>query len=139
VKSFAYNPEMFTCQAGNCIDPIQGVAKETVTFEIDLIEYDGSSFSVLSGGLISGTSGSLIVGGNTTTQAPKAFKLYNRKLLSTGTSVLTTIIMPNCFMNTGFTMSPKSDNDADPMNVYSFSILAKQYATAQSIFTKTVV
>lgn len=139
LKSFSYNPEMFNCQAGNCIDPVQGVAKETVTFDIDLIEYDGSSFSMLSGGLISGTSGSLLVGGQATIQAAKAFKLYNRKLLSTGTSVITTIILHNCFMNTGFSMSPKSDNDTDPMNVYSFSILAKQYAAAQTIFLKTVV
>jgi hypothetical protein len=41
-------------------------------------------------------------------------------------------------MTTGFTMNPKSDNDADPVNVYSFSIMCKQYATAQTIFTKTV-
>ena len=42
-------------------------------------------------------------------------------------------------MNSGFTMSPKSDNDTDPMNVYSFDILAKQSAnTAQTVFTKTV-
>ena len=139
VKSFAYVPEMYTCQAGNTIDPIQGVSRETATFDIDLLEYDGSSFSNLSGGLISGTSGSLVVGGNTSAQLGKAFKLYNRKLCSTGTSVLTTIILHKCFMNTGFLMNPKSDNDADPMNVYSFSILAKQYATAQTIFTKTVV
>lgn len=139
VKSFAYNPEMFTTQAGNCVDPIQGVSRETATFDIDLIEYDGSSFSNLSGGLISGSTGSLIVGGNATAQLPKAFKLYNRKLMSTGSSVLTTIIAPNCFMNTGFSMTPKSDNDADPVNIYSFTILAKQYMTAGTIFTKTQV
>lgn len=140
VKGFTYNPEMFTCQAGNAVDPIQGVAKETVTFEIDLLEYDGSSFSVLSGGLISGTSGSLIVGGNATVQAAKGFKLVNMRTLAGGTSQTTTYLLPNCFMNTGFSMSPKSDNDADPMNVYSFSILAKQYAypTVQTIFKKTV-
>jgi hypothetical protein len=139
LKTFAYVPEMFTSQAGNAVDPIQGVARETATFDFDLIEYDGSAFSNLSGGLITGTSGSLVVGGNASVQLAKAFKLANRKLLSTGTSVLTTIIAANCFMNTGFTMTPKSDNDADPVNVYSFSILAKQYATAQNIFTKTVV
>jgi hypothetical protein len=140
VKSFAYVPEMFTCQAGNAVDPIQGVAKETATISIDLIEYDGSSFSVLSGGIISGTSGSLIVGGVSTVQIAKAMKLVNiRKLAAGGTSQTTTYVLPRVYMNSGFTMSPKSDNDADPMNVYSFDILAKQSTnTAQTVFTKTV-
>jgi len=35
-------------------------------------------------------------------------------------------------------MAPKSDNDTDPVNVYTFSITAKQYLTAGTIFTKTV-
>ena len=140
VKSFTYNPEMFTCQSGNSVDPIQGVAKETATFEIDLIEYDGSAFSNMSGGLLAGTSGSLIVGGNVTVQTAKAFKLANIRTLATGSSQTTTYILPNCFMNTGFSAAPKSDNDSDPMTVYSFSILAKQYAypTVQTIFKKTV-
>lgn len=140
VKSFAYVPEMYTAQAGNAVDPIQGVAKETATIGIDLIEYDGSSFSLLSGGIISGTSGSLIVGGVNTVQTAKALRLQNiRKLAAGGTSQTTTIICPRVYMNTGFTMTPKSDNDADPVNVYSFDILAKQSAnTAQTVFTKTV-
>jgi hypothetical protein len=35
-------------------------------------------------------------------------------------------------------MNPKSDNDADPVNVYSFSLICYQYATAGTIFSKTV-
>ena len=97
VKSFAYVPEMFTCQAGNAVDPIQGVAKETATIGLDLIEYDGSSFSVLSGGLISGTSGSLIVGGVSSVQTAKAMKLVNvRKLAAGGTAQTTTYVSRAC-------------------------------------------
>lgn len=139
VKSFAYVAESFTSQAGNAVDPIQGVAKETVTMSIDLIEYDGANFATLSGGVIAGTSGSLVVGGQTTVQAGKAIKLVNVRKLSGGTTQTTTYVLPNVFMNGGFTMTPKSDNDADPVNIYSFNLLAKQYATAQTIFTKTVV
>jgi hypothetical protein len=140
VKSFAYVADMFTSQAGNAVDPIQGVAKETATLGIDLIEYDGSSFSVLMGGLMSGTSGSAIVGGVANVQAAKAIKLVNvRKLAAGGTSQTTTFILPRCYVNGGFTMSPKSDNDTDPINVYSFEVLAKQAATtAATVFTKTV-
>ena len=139
VKSFKYNPVMYTTQAGNAVDPIQGVARETVEVGIDLIEYDGSSFSVLSGGLLSGTTGSLIVGGNTNVQTAKGIKLTNTRKLATGSSQTTTYIINRAFINTGFSMTPKSDNDADPLNVYSFDLLCKQaMTTAQNIFTKTV-
>lgn len=139
VKSFSYNPEMYTSQSGNSVDPIQGVSRETATLEVDLIEYDGSSFSTISGGLLAGTTGTLIVGGNTTTQTAKGFKLVNTRKLASGSTQTTTWVIHKAYMNTGFSMSPKSDNDADPVNVYSFSILCKQDSTtAQTIFTKLV-
>ena len=104
-----------------------------------MIEYDGSSFSVLSGGLLVGTTGSLLVGGNTNVQTAKGIKLVNTRKLATGSSQTTTYIINRAFINTGFTMTPKSDNDADPLNVYSFDLLCKQaMTTAQTIFTKTV-
>jgi hypothetical protein len=139
VKSLAYAPEAYTSQAGNAIDPIQGIARETATVEIDLIEYDGSSFSVFSNGTITGSTGSLLVGGQTNAVSGRGLKLVNtRKLAAGGTTQTTTYVINNAFMTTGFTMNPKSDNDADPVNVYSFSVLCKQYATAGTIFSKTV-
>lgn len=138
VKSFAYVAESYTSQSGNSVDPIEGVAKETVTIGLDLIEYDGSSFSVLSGGVIAGSSGSLTVGGQSTTQAGRGLKLVNVRKLANGSTQTTTIVLNDVYMDGGFTMNPKSDNDADPVNVYTFNLLAKQYATAQTIFTKTV-
>jgi len=138
VKSFAYVAESYTSQSGNSVDPIQGVSKETATIGIDLMEYDGSSFSALSGGVITGTSGSLTVGGQTSVQLGKAIKLINTRKLASGSTQTTTYVLPNVFMDGGYTMNPKSDNDADPVNVYSFNLLAKQYATAGTIFTKTV-
>lgn len=139
VKSFAYIPEMFNVQAGNAIDPIEGVSRETATVEFDLIEYDGSAFSALSGGLMTGTSASAVVGGQTTAVTPKAIKLVNVRKLITGTTQTTTYVLNKCTLQNGWTQAIKSDNDADPVSVYSFSILAKQYATAQTIYTKTVV
>jgi hypothetical protein len=138
VKSFNYSPEPYTSQSGNSVDPIQGIARETATIEIDLIEYDGSSFSVLSGGAITGTSGSLLVGGQTNVMTGRGLKLINTRKLVSGSTQTTTFVFNYCFLNGGFSTSPKSDNDTDPINVYSFSILAKQYLTAQTIFSKTV-
>lgn len=138
VKSFAYVAESYTSQAGNAVDPIQGVAKETATIDMDLIEYDGSSFSVLSGGVLAGSSGSLTVGGQTNVQGSRGIKLINTRKLATGSTQTTTYVLNKCYMDGGYTVAVKSDNDTDPVNVYTFKILAKQYATAATIFTKTV-
>ena len=138
VKSFNYGAEPYTSQAGNAPDPVQGIARETATIEIDLIEYDGSSFSILSGGAIAGTSGSITVGGQTNVIPGRGLKLVNTRKLASGSTQTTTYVINNVFMNGGFNYTPKSDNDTDPVGVYSFSLLAKQYATAQTLFTKTV-
>ena len=137
VKSFVHNAEMFTSQAGNGIDPIQGVARETCTLEIDLLEYEGSAFTALTGGMWTGTTGSITVGGQVSSLAGKGFKLVNTRKLATGSTQTTTYVI-NKGIAGGFSMTPKSDNDADPVNVYSFSVICYQYATAQTIFTKTV-
>jgi hypothetical protein len=138
VTDFAYVADPYTSQAGNAPDPIQGIAKETATLGLDLIEYDGSSFSILSGGALVGSSGSLVVGGQTNVITGRGMKLVNIRKLASGSSQTTTYVIQNVFMNGGFSMTPKSDNDADPINVYKFSMLCKQYATAQTIYTKTV-
>lgn len=137
VKSFAHNADMFTSQAGNAVDPIMGVARETCTLEVDLIEYDGSTFSAFTGGMWNGTSGSILVGGQVSSLAGKGIKLINTRKLSTGSTQTTTYVINKAVAN-GFTMNPKSDNDADPVNVYSFSLICYQYATAGTIFSKTV-
>jgi len=138
VKTFSYDPVPYTSQAGNAPDPINGISRETAKIAIDLIEYDGSSFSVLSGGAMTGSSGSLIVGGQTNAKAGLGFKMVNTRKLATGSTQTTTYVFNFVFMDGGFSTSPKSDNDADPVNIYTFNILAKQYMTAQTIFTKTV-
>ena len=138
VKSFSYDPTPYTSQAGNAPDPIQGISRETAKIAIDLIEYDGSSFSILSGGAMTGSSGSLVVGGQTNAMPGMGFKMVNSRKLANGSTQTTTYVFNFVFMDGGFSTSPKSDNDADPVNVYSFNLLAKQYLTAQTIFTKTV-
>lgn len=137
VKSFTHNADMFTSQAGNAVDPIMGVARETCTLEIDLIEYDGSSFSVLTGDMWNGTTASILVGGQVSALAGVGLKLVNTRKLANGSTQTTTFVI-NKAVAGGFTMNPKSDNDADPVNVYSFSAICYQYATAGTIFSKTV-
>jgi hypothetical protein len=138
VSSVNWSPEMFASQAGNAVDPIEGISRETATIDMELIEYDGSAFSLLTGGGMSGTSGSVTVGGQTTALTARGVKLINTRKLANGSTQTTTFVFDNCFLNSGWSMSPKSDNDTDPVNVYSFSITAKQYLTAGTIFTKTV-
>jgi len=138
VTGFSYNPESYTTQAGNAIDPIEGIARETAAVDFELIEYDGSSFSILSGGAMTGSSGSLVVGGQTSAVTRRGMKLINSRKLTSGSTQTTTFVLNSCTLDGGWSMAPKSDNDADPVNVYTFSVIAKQYATAQTIFTKTV-
>ena len=138
VKSFAYVAESYTSQAGNAVDPISGVSKESVSIDLDLIEYDGSAFSILSGGVLAGSTATLTVGGQVSVQTPRSIKLINTRELANGSSQTTTYVLVNCFMDGGYTLAVKSDNDSDPINVYTFKLLCKQYATAQTIFTKTV-
>lgn len=138
VKSINYAPEMFTSQAGNAVDPIEGVSRETATVDIDLIEYDPSSFSTMSSGMLDYTGSSLIVGGNVTSITGQGWKLVNIRKLSSGSTQTTTYIILKAVMSNGYTFTPKSDNDSDPVGVHSFQLLCKQYATAGTIFTKTV-
>jgi hypothetical protein len=138
VKSFVHNAEMYTSQAGNAVDPIEGVARETCTIEVDLIEYNASVFSQFTSGMIGApTGGTVIVGGQVSAVSGVGMKLVNTRKLSTGSTQTTTYVI-NKAVPGGFNLAFKSDNDADPVNVYSFSILCKQYLTAGTIFTKTV-
>jgi len=138
VSGVNWQPEVFTSQSGNAVDPIQGIARETAAIDIELIEYDGSAFSLLTGGGMAGTSGSVTVGGQTTALTARGIKLVNTRKLSSGSTQTTTFVFENCYLDSGWSMAPKSDNDTDPVNVYTFSITAKQYLTAGTIFTKTV-
>jgi hypothetical protein len=138
VKSFNYNPEMFTSQAGNAPDPIEGVSRETATMEIDLIEYDASAFSTFTGGMMSmPSSGTVTVGGQVSLLSGIGMKLVNTRKLSSGSTQTTTYVI-NKAVPGGFNLALKSDNDADPVNVYSFTVTCKQYLTAGTIFTKLV-
>ena len=69
---------------------------------------------------------------------PRGIKLVNVRKLASGSNQTTTFVLNRCYLQGGWSMSPKSDNDADPVNVYTFSILANQHLTAGTIFTKTV-
>jgi hypothetical protein len=140
LKDFAYVPELINSQAGNALVPLYGTVRETATFSFDLIEYDGSAFSALSGGMMSGTSGSVTVGGLTSASilTGKGIKLVNNRKLASGSAQTTTIVCNECYLNSGWTIGIKSDNDTDPISVYSFAMTAIQYATAGNVYYKTV-
>ena len=138
LKNMDYVMEPFTSQGGNSVDPLEGIARETAKLSFDLVEYDGSSFSFLSGGAMTGTSGSAVVGGQTSVLTGKGMKLGNTRKLASGSTQTTTYVLNKCFLDNGWTVAFKSDNDTDPIAVYSFAMTAKQYATAGTIYTKTV-
>jgi hypothetical protein len=124
LTSWQHQFEKYNVQAGNAPDPIEGIADETVSFAFDLIEYDASVLSVLQCGLTSSatatSSSSLYAGGNTTL-THRAWRLTNRRIIS-GATVQTVITVFRGVIDNGMTMVLKSDNDADPVNAYQFSV-----------------
>jgi len=132
VNSFGHNITKYAVQAGNAPDPIEGVATETFTAAVDLIEYAATVLSSIQCGAISVTAGTtgqtIIKGGGNSILTPVAFKLTNRRLISDVTNE-TVIMIYNATLDTGLQFTAKSDNDADPINVMPIAITAKPLAT----------
>ena len=127
VNSFTHSPEFYDVQAGNAPDPIEGVATETATIELELIEYDGSVLSAIHCGLISESSTttlSTITAGGNQELTPRAFKLTNTWISGT-TTVETILTVFKGTMKTGPTFNFKGDNDTDPIAVIPCTIEAK--------------
>ncbi len=125
LTAWQHNIEKFNLQAGNAPDPLEGIATETVTFSFELLEYDASVFSALQNGLVSATgitsATSTIDAGGNTTLTPAAYRLDNHRFIAS-TTVGTVITMFSGTIDNGMTMVTKSDNDADPMNAFQFSV-----------------
>lgn len=131
VNGSAHPFEKYDVQAGNAPDPIEGVARETGTVSVDLIEFDLSVLSALSCGLVTsastGTVMTVYAGGNATL-TPRAFKLTNTRMVS-GATKQTILTFFNATIDAGPAIAWKSDNDADPIGVMSFTITAEQDTT----------
>ena len=125
VNNFAHEITMYDVQAGNAPDPVEGIALETFTVSFDLIEYDASSLAAISGGGLASTSTSVLstldAGGNTVV-TPQAFKFTNTRMVS-GATKETIITVYKATMSQGLSITAKSDNDSDPINVIPITVV----------------
>lgn len=133
VNSFNHAITKYDVQAGNAPDPIEGVAEETFTVDMELIEYDASALAAISCGLVtadtttSSTQTVMKAGGNTILTS-RAFKFTNRRLIS-GATKETVILLFKATLDNGLQITAKSDNDADPINVMPVTVVGKLDAT----------
>lgn len=142
VSAFTHTPTMYDVQAGNAPDPIEGVAEEVCTLDFELIEYDASVLSAISGGLVTQTSttslSTLNAGGNSTI-TPRVFRVTNTRMIGAVTcETILTIFKGN--LTTGITINFKSDNDADPLGVIPGQVEGKVDSTlsvGSQLFTIT--
>jgi hypothetical protein len=133
VSKFGHNITRYKVQAGNAPDPMEGISEETFTVDAELIEYDASVLNVIqAGATVADTSTSstqtVLKGGGQEEITPVAFKLTNRRLISSATHE-TVILIFKATVTTGPQFTAKSDNDADPINTMQISIEGKNDST----------
>jgi hypothetical protein len=133
INSFGHNVTMIDVQAGNAPDPLEGIATETFSVTGDLIEFDVANVTTAWGGLVTTatvitTTLAILSAGGKTTLTPKTFLLTNRRIVGTA-SVETNVIVYKAYMTNGPQWTAKSDNDADPINSYSFEVRGEIDAT----------
>ena len=134
VSSFQHDVSMIDVQAGNAPDPLTGVALETVTVSGELIEFKSDNWVIAWNGLVTAQTAytsnlSFLNAGGAATLTPRCYMLTNRHYNSSGTSCLTHIIIYRGYMTKGIGVTMKSDNDADPINVFPFEIKGEIDAT----------
>ena len=133
VNAFGHTPTKYDVQSGNAPDPIEGVADEVFTVDMELIEFDASVLSAATGGMMTAdtTTSSVLttinIGGNQVI-TPRGFRLTNRRLIS-GATKETIITIFYATMDSGLQVTAKSDNDADPINVMPINITGKNDST----------
>jgi len=128
LTSWQHNYTNSNIQCGNSVDPMEYIAEETLTFGFDMIEWDCSAISAIQGGLTETGSITSVIstlrGGGAKTITKRAFKFTNTQTIDDGT-VETIITVFRASTEGGLTLGVKSDNDADPINVFSFSCKAE--------------
>lgn len=131
INDWGQNITKYDVQAGNAPDPIEGIAEETFTISGELIEFDLSVLSGLSGGGMTYTSGAstlTVDGGGNATLTPQCFRLTNRRMIS-GATKETIILVYNGTLDGGIKVTAKSDNDTNPLNIMPFAITCKPDTT----------
>lgn len=144
LNSFNHNITKYDVQAGNAPDPIEGVANETFTFDMELIEYDASVLSAINGGITeadttTSSTQSVFKAGGLSEITARAFKLTNKRMIS-GATKETVIMVFKATMDTGLSFTAKSDNDTDPIQTMAVTITAKNDSTLSAgtqLFTIT--
>ena len=144
VTNWDHLTEQYTSQAGNAPDPVEGVASETVTVAFELIEFDASVLSAISGGLISASTSSSLetihAGGNAdTTISRSAYRFTNTRTIS-GATIETILTVYYATSDAGPSFQLKSDNDTDPVMIMPVAITGKldtTRAAGQQLYTIT--
>jgi hypothetical protein len=127
VSSFQHEVSMIDVQAGNAPDPLTGVALESVVISGELIEYKSDNWVIAWNGLVTAQTAytsnlSFLNAGGASQLTPRCYMLTNKHYNASGTSCLTYIIIYRGYMTQGIGITMKSDNDADPINVFPFEI-----------------
>ncbi len=130
---FTENITPFTVQAGNAADPIEGISEHTLTVTFDLLEFYLPTFDTLRGGNLdlqtNPSVGTYITGGSVqsfstgglTELTAIALMIHNTKIVSSAT-VETIFVGYKGTIDQGITFTPKSDNDEDPIAVFSWAV-----------------
>jgi hypothetical protein len=136
VNSFAHVISRYEVQAGNAVDPIEGVASENFTVSGDLIEWSAAAMVSAFGGIMyTGSSDSAVTtiaaysevtGGGATVITPKCFILKNLRhfVTSAGTTMsgYTYIVVWKATMKNGPAITAKGDEDSDPVQTMAFEL-----------------
>jgi hypothetical protein len=114
-------------QSGNAPDPLEGISEETLTVDMEMIEFVSTAISTLQGGILIATTTSgvtTINAGGGSTQTPFNMRLTNTRIIS-GATTTTVITLYKVTADAGLSYTVKSDNDTDPINVLSMPVTAK--------------
>ena len=132
LTSFDHQFSNSNIQAGNSVDPLEYIATESLMFSVDMIEYEASVMSAIMGGLTNTASitseGSTLRAGGASTLTKRAFKMVNTNHKG-DTSVVTTITVYKAAVEKGMTLGVKSDNDENPINVFTFNFKGENDAS----------
>lgn len=127
VNSWTHNVTKMEVQAGNAPDPLEGISEETLTVDMEMIEFVPTAMSILQAGVITATTVSgvtTINAGGGSTQTPFNMRLTNTRIVN-GSTRTTVITLYNCTADAGISYTVKSDNDTDPINVMPMPVTAK--------------
>jgi len=126
VSAFKHEITPINVQSGNAPDPLEGIADETFTVTGELIEIDVAKMATAWSGICTTattitTTMSIMAAGGKTTIPPRTVLLTNRRIVGSA-SVETNIWVYKAYMVNGPSFTAKSDNDEDPITVYSFEL-----------------